>query len=409
MAFGIRKPNVSPIAVDFGVSTLKVIQIEPGARPSLVAAASLETPYHLLHDDDQRFAFQTESLPKLIRGAGFQGRRAVCSVSSLRTLVQSVQIQRTQGVAATDLVNEQIRQISGRDPASLIIRQCEVCEVNRAGQKRTEVICFAMPRDIVINHMKALRASKLDPVGIHCEHIAALRSFIALAGKKADNATLSLYLDLGYGSTNVVVARGDKPLLAKTVHIAGRALDHELAQQWGCPIVEARQRRLAAPQESSVHTTDIHEPSEAAGEAQGLARMRAGVPTDTAHGPSLSAAVADASPQGEPDGDPTAILRGAESAHLDALAEEIRMCLRYFNALFPSEKIERIIFLGGESRNLEMCKTIARGLRLPAQIADPLTPLEKPKSEKRISGVDVSVPQPGWAVPLGLTAARTDL
>ncbi len=110
-----------------------------------------------------------------------------------------------------------------------------------------------------------------------------------------------------------------------------------------------------------------------------------------------------------PSGGAGAILDEVLAVHLDSLTEEIRMCLRYFNALFPSEKIERIIFMGGEARNLRMCKVIARGLRLPAQIADPLTPLEKPATEKRSTGVDLSVPQPGWAVPLGLCAARTDL
>lgn len=384
MAFGLRKPNVSPIAVDFGVSSLKAIQIEPGNHPKLVAAACLETPYHLLHDDDQRLQFQCDAIPKLLRGSGFTGRRAVCSVSSLRTLVQSVQVQRTQGVPTLDLVNQQIKQITNRDPRTLILRQYEVCEVNRSGQKRTEVICLAMPRDLVITHMKALRSAKLDPVGIHCEHIAMLRSFVALAGRKADNATLSLYLDLGYGSTNVAIARGDTPLLAKTIHLAGRTLDHELAQAWGCPVLEARDRRLAgAEQELSADNNGA--PSSDQAETGSAGTTTVAVPaTDTT-------------------------LATLSAAHVDSLTEEIRMAMRYFAALFPSDKIERIIFMGGEARNLDLCKGIARALRLPAQIADPLTPLEHPKSEKRTSGVDLGVPQPGWAVPLGLCAAQTDL
>lgn len=408
MAFGIRKPSVSPIAVDFGVSALKVIQIEPGPTPRLIAAAALETPYHLLHDDEQRLTFQRSSLPKLIRGGGFIGKRAVCSVSSLRTLVQSVQVQRTQGVPITDLVNEQIKQITGRDPRSLIVRQCEVCEVNRGGQKRTEVICFAMPRDVVISHMKALRGAKLDPVGIHCEHTAALRSFVALAGKKADNATLSLYLDLGYGSTNVMIARGDTPLHAKTVHIAGRGLDHELAQRWGCPIIEARQRRTELGVQADAHDdpNDDASASEAPPKRRSLSAGARAVETDT---DTDVATTTMSRPATNPAGGAAAILRDAMGVHLDALTEEIRMCLRYFNALFPSEKIERIIFMGGEARDLHTCRVIARGLRLPAQIADPLTPLEKPKSDRRSSGVDLNVPQPGWAVPLGLCAAPTDL
>ena len=391
--------------MDFGVSALKAIQIEPGHSPRLIAAAAIDTPYHLLHDDEQRLTFQRSSLPKLIRGNAFVGRRAVCSVSSLRTLVQSVQVQRTQGVPITDLVNEQIKQITGRDPRSLIIRQCEVCEVNRAGQKRTEVICFAMPRDVVITHMKALRGARLDPVGIHCEHTASLRSFVALAGKKADNATLSLYLDLGYGSTNVIIARGDTPLHAKTVHIAGRGLDHELAQRWGCPIVEARQRRVdlaGAGAEDSGAETESSEPAPA------RRSLAAGAPEPGADAMPETSTISAPPAQEAGTAGAGAILEEALASHLDSLTEEIRMCLRYFNALFPSEKIERIIFMGGEARSLRMCKVIARGLRLPAQIADPLTPLEKPKSEKR-SGVDLSVPQPGWTVPLGLCAARTDL
>ena len=80
MGLGISRTTVTPIAIDFGAAGLKALQLTVGPEPELVAAATLETPGELLADDGERLSFQANALPTLLKGAGFKGRRAVCSV-----------------------------------------------------------------------------------------------------------------------------------------------------------------------------------------------------------------------------------------------------------------------------------------------------------------------------------------
>ncbi len=84
------------------------------------------------------------------------------------------------------------------------------------------------------------------------------------------------------------------------------------------------------------------------------------------------------------------------------------MCLRYHQSLFRDRKVERVIFTGGESRDIGLCQHVAKSLRLPAQLGDPLS-LHQYKRSLRTPGLSLGQPQPGWAVACGLCTAPTDL
>ena len=84
------------------------------------------------------------------------------------------------------------------------------------------------------------------------------------------------------------------------------------------------------------------------------------------------------------------------------------MCLRYHRVLFPDRRLDRAIFLGGESKQMWLCQHIVRQLRVPAQLGDPLARLTQDKSVK-IPGISIDEPQPGWSVACGLCRAPTDL
>jgi Tfp pilus assembly PilM family ATPase len=92
----------------------------------------------------------------------------------------------------------------------------------------------------------------------------------------------------------------------------------------------------------------------------------------------------------------------------ESLTDEIAGCLRYHESVFPDRKVARAIFMGGESRHLGLAQHIARTLRLPAQVADPMASVSRTGKEST-PGVDFHQPQPGWALALGLSISPTDL
>jgi Tfp pilus assembly PilM family ATPase len=85
---------------------------------------------------------------------------------------------------------------------------------------------------------------------------------------------------------------------------------------------------------------------------------------------------------------------------VDAIADELSMCLRYHRSLFGGRSIDRTIFLGGEARQIGVCQHIAQALRVPAQLGDPIARIENQSGKE---------PRAEWAVACGLCVAPTDL
>ena len=86
-----------PIALDFGASSLKALQVGAGDLPELISAAAIDTPDELMANPAKRIAFQIEALPDLIRAGRFKGKRAVCGIPAGHTVVKHLQAQPTQG------------------------------------------------------------------------------------------------------------------------------------------------------------------------------------------------------------------------------------------------------------------------------------------------------------------------
>jgi Tfp pilus assembly PilM family ATPase len=90
----------------------------------------------------------------------------------------------------------------------------------------------------------------------------------------------------------------------------------------------------------------------------------------------------------------------AVEASTVALISELKLCMRYYEGIFSGRTVDRVIFVGGESRHISNCKRIAQQLGLPATLGDPLARLMKDQAAQ--TSVDLRQPQPGWAIAVGL-------
>ena len=66
MGFSMFSTQASPIAIDFGSSAVKLLQISPGERPRLVAAAEITLPDYARQGAEQRIAFLSEAIPNTL-------------------------------------------------------------------------------------------------------------------------------------------------------------------------------------------------------------------------------------------------------------------------------------------------------------------------------------------------------
>ncbi|HZW08271.1 MAG TPA: pilus assembly protein PilM [Phycisphaerales bacterium] len=400
---GLPRHQSAPVAVDFGASSLKVLQITEEETPELIAAGCVPTPENLLANVKRRLDFQFEALPGLIGSLPLKGRRAICAIPSALTFCKHAQLPRQEGMPIDVLADAMLTEQLGRDASTLVRRVIEVPDTDRSAAGKGEYICLATGREIVDALMKSLKAAKLEVVGMHSEFEAALRAFAHLNRREDDKQKATLYLDIGCGHTSVTIAHGPTLVFARTIATGGHALDECLAKELACTVEEARASRLAM--------------AELVGVAP--ARAPAVAAAASGHGPGGGTMVAEdrraerPAPGLSPDlsaipRQPAAPRGASLREPLEILTDEIGMCVRYHDSIFRGTRVAGIVFVGGEARHRGLCQHVARTLRMPAQVADPLARVARPSGAKAV-GLELSEPQPGWAVAVGLCQSPTDL
>ncbi|UCD75229.1 MAG: pilus assembly protein PilM [Phycisphaerales bacterium] len=416
-------PQHSPIAVDFGTSSVKVLQIGMGDRPSLLGAACMDVPEHARKNPEQLFTYYGHQLPVLLQSGRFKGRRAVCAIPSGQTFIQHMQLSPIDGVSTDDLVKAQLQTQMGCAPDSVVVRSVDVGSVHRDGQAKTEMICFAIARDTVMRYIELLRKCRLEVVGAHTEIVSMVRAFDHLSRRESDREITTVYVDLGSGGTRVAISHGRDIVFARYIQVGGRHFDQHIAATFHCDMNSARAHRLSMQSieeatasrpdhPGSGESTAVHDP--ATGEA--AADNRPAVQAEPeAEGPTVEVQedrrVGVVPPELSGPLEPRDALASTPNVDLsellDTITDELSMCLRYHRGLFPDRRIDRAIFLGGEARQMWMCQHIVKELRFPAQMGDPLARLVQPK-QIRTPGLTLGTPQPGWAVACGLCMTPTN-
>jgi type IV pilus assembly protein PilM len=376
------------ISIDFGTDALKVLQLGPGDKPTLTAVAAAETPLELRDNPSERLAFQVSALPGLVRGSGFKGKRAACLLPAAMTHTTHVQVPKGNAAMVESAVLLAVSTQLQCDPGAIVLRHQEVGPAPQDPAK-VEVVASAASRGLVSRLLGALAAAKLEPVGMHTESVALLRGFQALGLTPPDAVTL--YLDLGFGTTKAVIAEGANLLFSRTIEIGGRTLDTEISRRRKLNIDSCHEMRLSCAEFSGVKRAPfaaVHGLNTAGSVRLGESGLRMlHDQADTGRSVSVMPDVGET---------------------LEMLGDEVAMCLRYHHSVSPTKPVTRAVFTGGESRLLGLCRRLAASVKVPVQAGDPVRALMRSGKEPA-TGVDTSAPMPGFAAVLGLGLCPTDL
>jgi len=397
MVFGWNRTRYSPVAVDFGDNGLKLLQIVPGDPPRLLAAGVAILPA----DTADRWGFYSDSVRQLMRQFPFKGRRAVCTTPAHQTLVQHLQIAGPEQADLDSAVGEELRTRLNIDPSRMVVRHFAVGQFVRNGTPRQEVICAAASRDTVMRHVGILKQVGLDTAGIYSEPQTIVRAFAHLYRRRDDHERTTCFMDLGASTVKVVIAHGTKMVFAKTIHNV--ALASEGCDEVDSPVTPVDTGVPGAPHGPVIDVASPRDdafdaPDPVSSDRRGRAETERSV---TARRSGL--AVLDA---------PTVSSRTDDESHeqdsaLDCLIDELQLCLRYHQGMFPERCVEKVVFLGGGAKQTGRCQQIAKALRIAAQLGDPLARLVRSDGGAKASGLDMRQPQPGWAVPMGLCLSHT--
>lgn len=393
MAFGMNKSRLSPIAIDFGVDTVKMLQVSTGDTTQLLGAAALVVPENARKDSAARYAFLADAIKELVRQQPFKGRRVMCSIPAFQTYVGTFELPCGENDNIEQQVNLHLQTTMEMDPSRMVIRNHRVGSVIRDGVTRQRVICVAAKRGVVMRYLEIAAAAKLEVVGMHSEPDCVAKCFSELYNRRdTDRTEARCFVDIGAASTKLVIVRDKEILLAQNIAMAGDELTRRHAREHRMDFAEARLARVR----EAVNPLAANP-------------FGGGLKAQPAPAVALADATTDAADDRRDVGlaaeqDPTEPLDEA----LDKLVGGIRMSIRYHDSICPDASVQRIVLLGGEAMHQGVAKSIAQQFGLPTFVGDPMARVMRTPGLTPLN-IDVNHAQPGWAVPLGLCLSEANL
>ncbi|XAL99521.1 pilus assembly protein PilM [Phycisphaeraceae bacterium D3-23] len=412
MAFGISKSRMSPIAIDFGTDTVKLLQISSGGGTTqLVAAGAMNVPESARSDAASRYAFVGEAVKSILSQQPFKGKRAICAIPAYQTMVSVVELPGSDAKDIDAQINLHIQTVLEKDPSRMVVRNHHLGQVMRDGSAKQRVLTLSAPRSTVMRYIELATAAKLEVVGMHSEPMCIAKPFIELYNRREiDQTGTRCFVDVGAAMSKIVIIHNGQVLMARTLRAAGEEMTLRHAKQHGLDFTEAR---LARIREANNPLAARPFPSKAEQQhEQDLRRALVGAPIlseDTA--PDL--AVADSATEleddrrVEPAAQPAMALEDLDET-LDSLVEGLRMTIRYHDSVCPDHPVDQVVMLGGEAGQRSVNEAVAFALGLPTFVGHPLARVMRTPGLQPL-GLDMNKPQPGWAVPLGLCLSEANL
>lgn len=393
MAFGMNKSRLTPIAIDFGVDTVKMLQVSSGETTQLIGAAALVVPENARKDSAARYAFLADAVKELVRQQPFKGRRVMCAIPAFQTFTNIFELQCGENDDIDQQVNLHLQTVIEKDPSRMVIRNHRVDSVIRDGVTRQRVICMAVNRAVVMRYLEILAAAKLEVVGMHSEPICIAKCFSELYNRRDEDKTEArCFVDIGAASTKLVIIRDEKILLARNIDVSGDELTRQHANEHSMDFSEARLARLREavnPLASNPFGVGVKAEADAAvamadapAEDELDLRERSMVPTP-------------------------ATFNEYDEIH-DKLADGIRMSVRYHDSVCTDSPVKRVVLLGGEAHHQSIAQATAQEFGIPTFVGDPMARVMRTPGLQPLN-IDSNQPQPGWAVPLGLSLSDANL
>ncbi len=362
------RPN--PIGIDLGSDTLRLAQVQDsGQSPTLFAAASCEVPDFARVDLESRLDFFEQAVRDLLTRGKFRGRSAVLSLPASLMFMHKLRLPKLNDADLKQAIAVECKGKLPINPDAALLRHVVAGQVMVHGRPMLEVIALAAPREAVDKYLAAASRAKLDVIDMKIEPMALIDCFSRVHCRKADSDAVTLYVDLGATGTRMIAAQGSHLLGLSMVELGGHDFDRAIAAAMQISIDDARLIRLKhSTTQTSLLVRDIR---------------------DVSPKPLL-----------EPQAAQVAVAQADTTARLIAAVVD---CRQRHDTTFHTHPIQRLIFIGGEASAHGLCTQIAQSIGLPAQIGDPLVRMGRSSEIPIETGIDRRLPQPAWAVAIGLS------
>jgi type IV pilus assembly protein PilM len=318
-----------PIGVDIGTTTVRLLQLGGPERDLRVQdAGRFVIPQEAKADAKQHREAVLEGIRRLLKERHFRGREAVMALAPGEVAIRNVRMPRMPREELATAVNWEAQNKFPFDTATAVIQYVVAGEVRQGDQTLDEVILFATPRVEVDGRIQLAREAGLDLVSLDAEPCAIFRGFERFLRRRDDDRAVSVFADIG-AATTVLIALGRDIVFVKTIPIGGAVFNRAVAECLELAPAEAEALRRRVGRRDRPQADDVG-------------------------GDRAGRAVAD-----------------AIRPHIEDLADEINLCLRYFGVTFRGPRVESIVFTGGEAHDPCVPPLLGERLGIEAMVGDP--------------------------------------
>lgn len=372
---GWKNQRRSPIGLDLGTHSVRMIQLERGrdGAAKVAAAAARALPADLPASGPERVKALAAILREMLAAGGFSGAAVVSCLPASAVQYKNLRMPKMPPDELAGAIQWEAADRLKLNAETAQVQFFDAGEVRQGEEARQEIILLAAQRSVVDQHLEALLQAGLKPLAIDVVPGALARS---LGGKPGSDleAKAAVVLDVGYVASKVLICQNGRVVFFKLIEIGGRRFDQAVAEALKLQVAEAAVLRRQACE----HDDASADPG-AAARREALTRGL----FDT-----LRAAAAD-------------------------LAKELSLCLRYYGVTFRGTRPETVLLAGGESNQPLLARVLSEGTGLHVELARPFEGIAcegVPALKFAAPAAPGTTPAPGdqaagqgeWSVAMGL-------
>ena len=200
MRFNLRKSAAPPIAADLGASSIKLLQLN-SAGDSVTSAleGTVEVgPFNV----ESHLASTAEALTRLRDSSSFSGKRLVVSMPA--SMVTMMHLRINAGEDFETALHTRLQDL-GANP---MVRTKDVNGPWKTGRGGRELLCTAMPREVVLRYVAIMHELGFEVAGVYAPASMLLRAFRHIHQRASDQAAGTVYVHLEQSTVTVAFGHG---------------------------------------------------------------------------------------------------------------------------------------------------------------------------------------------------------
>ena len=362
-------PARTAIGLDIGSTVVRAAELSFGKDGvTLQAVGQVPLPEGAVRDGEVLDApVVTAALRELWSSTRFRSKHVVLGVANQRVVVRQTDLPAMPDSDLAAALPFQVQDLLPMPVEDAVLDFHRLEDVTGpAGQPLMRGLLVAASKEMVLANVACVQDAGLTVDSVDLTPFAVLRSLGARLDVDVETEAL---VDVGARVTNIVVHSGGVPQFVRILLLGGQEVTDTVAELLGLTPEEAEELKLA-------HRADAEPEPDADPEADPDAAGVGPVPT--------ASVVTDAS---------------------QALVDEIRGSLDYYDTGHPHSPVQRLVLSGGGSLLDGLAERLADATRVPVHRGDSLTGLRA--GRRPLHPDEVAALAPRVAVPVGLAMGGT--